>query len=397
MGKRYNSPLDKADRVEKGEKKKRERTVLRRVLLCAFALLVAGGIAGAFYARRAPFIPVWAAATPTPAQTPAVSPSPSPAVIAEENSPAPAGTQAFSPTAIYIDGNLAGVLASREAAQTLLTDATAYFERMANGLGIPDTYIDNDVALRDATAQEAEQLSTYESLYATFTGADTPLTVITTLTSSNTVNVSCETTTEKTKYLVEGTRLVVRMGRDGSTHETTVARYINGVLDCDPETTEGSVLPPQDGYILEGTQAVDRKAVPGRSEGQKGPDKGELTFITPVRDGSISRYFGQYQGVLHLGLDYKADSGEPVLASCAGTVVCVMERGGYGLMIEIDHGGGFVTRYAHLAQAAVSPGDTVAQGGTIGTVGESGNCSGPTLHFEIRVDGIAYNPRFYLE
>lgn len=395
MGKHENRPLDEAERLELEE---RLRKGLRMTLLCAFALLAAGGIAGAHFARGAATLPLWALVTPAPSFSPSPVPSPSPAMTAAvgEIASSPAVTEAFAPTAIDIDGTLAGVIASREAAETLLADARAYFQLMADGVGIPDTSIMNEVNLRDATADEAAQLSTYENLYAFFTGEDTPLVVLTTLTSSSVTNVSCETITEQTKYLLKGTRLIVRMGRDGSTHEVTVARYINGVLDCDPETTTGSIAEPVDGYILEGTQSVDRDAVPGRSQGQEGPNAGDLRFIRPVAEGSVSLNFGQYKGVLHLGLDYEAKEGDPVFASCAGTVVCVMERGGYGLMVEIDHGNGFVTRYAHLSGAAVSIGDAVAQGDVIAYAGSSGNCAGPVLHFEIRADGIAYNPRFYL-
>ena len=66
-------------------------------------------------------------------------------------------------------------------------------------------------------------------------------------------------------------------------------------------------------------------------------------------------------------------------------------------MVEIDHGDGFVTRYAHLDSISVAIGDVVAQGDAIGTLGSSGNCSTPHLHFELRIDGIAYNPRYYLD
>ena len=101
--------------------------------------------------------------------------------------------------------------------------------------------------------------------------------------------------------------------------------------------------------------------------------------------------------MLHLGLDYKPKSEDAdVLASCAGTVVCVMERGGYGLRVEIDHGDGFVTRYAHLSSACVTLGQTVAQGTIIGKVGSSGNADDVLLQFELRIDGEAYNPRYYV-
>lgn len=395
MGKRYILPVDEADRLELQERHVKR---LRRTLLCAIALLMAGGIAGAYFVRDAAFLPTWTLVSPTPSPAPTPDVAPSPAVSANvQVPPSPALTAVLKPAAIYIDGNLAGVIASREAAAALISDVCAYFESEADGIGLPDTSVMNDVVFKDATPDEQAQLSTAEALYAAFIGENSPLSVMTLLTCSYETNVPCETITQTTKYLLSGTQLIVRLGKVGSTHEVTVTRYINGLQEGDAETATGSITDPVDGLILIGTQEPDYEAVPGKREGQAGPDAGELTFIQPVELASIERNYGQYKGVLHLGLDYAADEGEPVLASCPGTIVCVMERGSYGLMVEIDHGNGFVTRYAHLSGVRVSLGDVVRQGDAIGTTGCSGSCAHPLLHFEIRVDGIAYNPRFYLD
>lgn len=393
MRKHAQEPFDEVEALEREE---RRRRALRRTLLLAFALLLAGGIAGAGAVRNAAFLPAWAMPTPTPSAAPRATPSPAPQQGAAEPSPTPGGTETFSATAIVIDGTLAGVVASREAAQALLDDAAAHFERLIADVGLPVTSIENEIELREATAEETAGLASYESMFEVLTGGSTPLRVITTLTTETFDIVSCETTKEGTKYLVKGTQLIVRMGQDGSVHDVRTARYVNGRASGKPAANSASTE-PIGGAVLYGTQAVDRHADPGRSEGQRGPNAGELTFIKPLADGSVQRNFGQYRGVLHLGLDYKAKAGEPVLASAAGTVVCAMERGGYGLMVEIDHGGGFVTRYAHLESAGVALGQSLAQGETLGAAGASGNAAGVMLHFELRVDGIAYNPRFYLK
>jgi len=380
------------------EREERHRKGLRRTLLFALALLVAGGLAGAYVTRGAAFVPAWALATPEPAATPGVVPSPSPTKgVVIPASPKPSETAVFCPTAIYVDGKLAGVVASCEAAQTLIPDACAYFERMTDGIGIPNTTLESEVEYREATADEAAAVSTYEALFALLTGKDTPLEVVTTLTTDSFADVPCETSSTTTKYLLKGTRLIARMGRSVSVHSVTIARFVNGEAAGKPETVEAVVGEIIDEEILEGTQKLDVAAVPGRSEGQKGPDAGELSFEHPVESAKIALNFGQYKGVLHLGLDYEAEEGDAVLAACGGKVVCVMERGGYGLMVEIDHGNGFVTRYAHLQSASVALGESVAQGDEIGRAGKSGNCEGPVLHFEVRIDGIAYNPRFYLD
>jgi len=390
MEDRFSQDFDE----EEKELRRRRRPV--RILLAAFALLMAGAVSGAYFVRGAAVIPEWASATPAP------SPSPTPEVTealqaAEETVPeTPAADAAFMPTSIYVDGALIGVLASDEAAHALVTDVCASFELMANAVGVAYTQIENDVEFKAATQEEASAVSTYEALYALLTGEDSPLSVVTTLTAQSVTNVSCETKSETTKSLVKGTRRIVSMGRDGATHTVTVTRFVNGVQDGEPVTTTAVISRLIDEEVLEGSLSVDKSAEPGRKEGERGPDEGELSFAHPTGSKRITLNFGQYHGVLHLGLDYAASEGDEVLASCAGTVVCAMERGGYGLMIEIDHGGGFVTRYAHLSAINVALGATVAQGDVIGLAGSTGNCKSAVLHFELRCDGIAYNPRFYL-
>lgn len=99
---------------------------------------------------------------------------------------------------------------------------------------------------------------------------------------------------------------------------------------------------------------------------------------------------------MHNGLDYTADEGTPILSSGNGTVVFVGERRGYGKTIEIDHGGGIMTRYAHMSRFRVSNGAMVSQGQQIGDVGRTGKVTGPHLHFEVLRNGRAEDPRAYI-
>lgn len=91
------------------------------------------------------------------------------------------------------------------------------------------------------------------------------------------------------------------------------------------------------------------------------------------------------------------DIGDSVVAAAAGTVTRVANEGNvsYGRWIEIDHGGGYRTRYAHLSSQAVRVGQRVAQGQRIGAVGDTGGSSGPHLHYEVRRSGVAIRPRFH--
>ncbi|MBI1868578.1 MAG: M23 family metallopeptidase [Methylocystis sp.] len=99
---------------------------------------------------------------------------------------------------------------------------------------------------------------------------------------------------------------------------------------------------------------------------------------------------------LHTGVDLREDYGAPVRATAAGAVVAAGANGGYGRMVEIDHGGGMTTRYAHLATIVVSVGQHVASGAIIGRIGSTGRSTGPHLHYEVRVDGEPVDPARFL-
>lgn len=98
---------------------------------------------------------------------------------------------------------------------------------------------------------------------------------------------------------------------------------------------------------------------------------------------------------LHKGLDISASSGNPVLAAASGTVVKSYFSSSYGNYVVISHGGGVMTAYAHMTRRLVSAGQSVAAGQQVGTVGSTGNSTGPHLHFEVYVGGSTVNPMNY--
>jgi murein DD-endopeptidase MepM/ murein hydrolase activator NlpD len=99
---------------------------------------------------------------------------------------------------------------------------------------------------------------------------------------------------------------------------------------------------------------------------------------------------------MHTGLDFRASVGDPVRTTAAGTVTQTGWNGGYGKMVEIDHGNGLSTRYAHLSSFEVREGQTVRMGQIVGRVGSTGRSTGPHLHYETRVDGEAVDPQKFL-
>ncbi len=94
----------------------------------------------------------------------------------------------------------------------------------------------------------------------------------------------------------------------------------------------------------------------------------------------------------HNGIDIAAPTGTPIVASGDGIVTAISTKGAYGLLVEINHGSGFTTRYAHLSKFAVKKGDKIKRNQLIGYVGSTGRSTGPHLHYEIRVNGVATNP-----
>jgi murein DD-endopeptidase MepM/ murein hydrolase activator NlpD len=99
---------------------------------------------------------------------------------------------------------------------------------------------------------------------------------------------------------------------------------------------------------------------------------------------------------MHTGLDFRAASGDPVRATANGKVVSSGWAGGYGRMVEIDHGNGLSTRYGHLSEIGVKVGDQIKIGQVIGAVGSTGRSTGPHLHYETRIDGDAVDPQKFL-
>lgn len=100
--------------------------------------------------------------------------------------------------------------------------------------------------------------------------------------------------------------------------------------------------------------------------------------------------------VMHAGLDIAGPHGKDVIAPSDGTVVFAGLEGGYGNVLVIDHGYGIKTRYGHLASIRVKPGDKIKRGQEIANIGNTGRSTGPHLHYEVRVNGIAQNPRKFI-
>ena len=129
----------------------------------------------------------------------------------------------------------------------------------------------------------------------------------------------------------------------------------------------------------------------------------EIPQVMPADINSISSGFGYRRdpfnghAAMHAGLDFRAPYGAPIHAAADGTVSFVGTKSGYGNVVEVSHGNGMITRYAHMSRFASRMGQDVKAGEVIGRIGNSGRSTGPHLHFEVRINGNAVNPRPFLE
>lgn len=157
--------------------------------------------------------------------------------------------------------------------------------------------------------------------------------------------------------------------------------------DADPETFK-------DGVKIALAQVEQFRALQKTAAG--------LPLTTPMSKGSITSRFGvrtdpfRRRPAMHTGIDFRAPSGQPARATAAGKVISAGYEGGYGNMVEIDHGGGITTRFAHLSKIIAKKGQTIAKGDVVGNTGNTGRSTGPHLHYEIRVNGRAIDPMNFI-
>ena len=125
--------------------------------------------------------------------------------------------------------------------------------------------------------------------------------------------------------------------------------------------------------------------------------------VLPASAASISSGFGYRSdpftrsAAMHSGLDFKGPIGAPIYAAAKGRVSFVGRKSGYGNVVEVSHGNGLMTRYAHMSSFNAKVGQAVEAGDRIGAIGNTGRSTGPHLHFEVRINDRAVNPRPFLE
>ena len=128
-----------------------------------------------------------------------------------------------------------------------------------------------------------------------------------------------------------------------------------------------------------------------------------LPSLLPIEDGWYSSNFGWRidpftgQKSFHEGIDFPSEVGTAIVAAASGKVIYADVHPAYGKMVEIDHGNGLISRYAHSSMLFVKEGDLVVRGQRIASVGTTGRSTGPHLHFEVRLNGVPQNPARFLQ
>ena len=140
-----------------------------------------------------------------------------------------------------------------------------------------------------------------------------------------------------------------------------------------------------------------RREFPGAASYASDSSPHTTPSIWPAAGYVSSPYGLRFDGTeFHQGIDIAADMGAPIVATADGVVTAAGWNGGYGNMVDVDHGGGIVTRYGHASAVAVTVGQQVRRGEVIAYVGSTGRSTGPHVHYEVRVNGAPVNPAGYL-
>ena len=197
-----------------------------------------------------------------------------------------------------------------------------------------------------------------------------------------------------------------------SRHATKAERVRSrGVLDglglkfnAVPAATGGPFVPVK---LPPANQSFARALTQASIARARAEDLGNTLTFVPLRKPLTSELdmtspFGVridpfvHEASMHTGMDFRGKIGDPIHATAAGKVVKAGWEGGYGQMVEIDHGEGLTSRYGHLSEIDVSVGQTVRVGQVIGRLGSTGRSTGPHLHYETRINGEAVNPEKFL-
>lgn len=277
--------------------------------------------------------------------------------------------------AVTVNGERKLVLSSRTEAENLLSWLKSVYPAEPDAVvGFKETIELTDLIIGE---QETVDLETAKKLILPI------VTVVATARVSVNEEVPFLVEVRQDNKLLRNEQKIAQKGMPGKKIVTYQVTRENGLETDRAVLAEELVQGPVPQIVIKGTQVMLA------SRG------GAARLRRPVTGNVISPY-GLRDGRMHEGVDLAAETGSPVVAAAGGKVINAGWEGGYGKMVEISHGGGLVTRYAHLSSIAVNAGQGVSDGQLVGLAGSTGNATGPHLHFEVVVNGQQRNPLEYI-
>lgn len=351
-------------------------------VLGAFALVLLLIGAASAYLRQIPVLPAAAA----PIATPVASPS----------TPAPAAV--YGAVTVYAGGVSLVTLEDEAQAQALID-----WRLQEGSLAIPE----NEALYRAEFAAEIELISampgeepvTLEAAKQLLSGDLMLLPVRCVTRTAYVERVPFETRETEDKRLMKGTRVVLQYGREGERVTVSEGVYLNGNVECCLAVQDEVTLSePVAQEVLVGSFTVKHPEEPAaKDQGPKGPEAPKGFALALPKKGEVLFHFGIGERIIRNGIEIAAKAGDAVAVPADGVVTFAGEWGGYGFVLEIDHGEGFVTRIAPLKQCALKVGDAVKKGDPAGIVADPvDEEQEERVTLELLIDGIPYNPRQYL-
>lgn len=310
---------------------------------------------------------------------------------ASEPSPPPA-VMPDGAVDIFVDGRAAVAVSGRPEAEALLKKYLNICATAPEGEHFLSASYDCDIRIVPATgtAPYYDFDTAFNLLFS-----EPRLVPVTVKTLRRTFSTGAVTPTAGTSSaLYKGCRRIAQLGAGALTVTYTELTYI-GDEPVNTGTPRTEVAVEARAMIVENGSLRDKNSE--KDAGKKGKDAGNLKLSYPMRGSTVS-YFGVDGGSMCAGIEIENKAGTKVSAPGEGVVIYCGERGEYGFVVDIDHGDGFVSRLTHLADVTLELNQRVFAGDAVGKLAESERSGKkPRLHYELLVDGVPYNPLYYLE
>lgn len=290
---------------------------------------------------------------------------------------------------LYIDGKLIGATSETDALNAALDKVLTDYKE-----GYDDettTEFANDVVVKDGSFAEDDIMTVSEIMAA----AEGKFSIALSTDIVYTREIEYEVKTEYDDSQSPSYKKVKTEGKNGEEEVTIRTTFTDGMQTDAVETDTKVITKAVDEVVVKGSKdgIVEESSSVSKS-GSGSSASGSFCWPVPYTH-SVSSYFEWRWGRMHNGIDIASGgiSGQPIVASDGGAVIQAGDKGdGYGNYVIIDHGNGYQTLYGHCSSLAVSYGQHVSQGETIGYVGSTGNSTGPHLHFEIIYNSNKLNP-----